>query len=81
MSMSGGRKMKDNLGLTLSAQWMINGQWIVGIQSAKVAQNLISQQTALDELDVKSNIYNSYYIVLVTEHLVKIVEANLVDMP
>ena len=80
MSMSGGRKMKDNLGLTLSAQWMFNGQWVVGIQSAKVAQNLISQQTALDELDVKSNIYNSYYIVLVTEHLVKIVEANLEDM-
>ncbi|MDE5544735.1 MAG: TolC family protein, partial [Bacteroidales bacterium] len=52
----------------------------VGIQSAKMAQNLAAQQTALDELDVKSNIYNSYYIVLVTEHLVKIVEANLVDM-
>lgn len=80
MSMSGGRKMKDNLGLALSAQWMFNGQWVVGIQSAKLAQNLISRQTALDELDVKGNIYNSYYIVLVTEHLVDIVGANLEDM-
>ncbi|MDE6630609.1 MAG: TolC family protein [Bacteroidales bacterium] len=74
-------KMEDIMSFTASASWMIvNGQWIVGIQSSKIAQNLASQQTALDELDVKSNIYNSYYIVLVTEHLVNIVEANLVDM-
>lgn len=74
-------KMEDIMSLTATASWMIiNGQWIVGIQSAKMAKNLASQQTALDELDVKGNIYNSYYIVLVTEHLVNIVEANLVDM-
>ena len=74
-------KMEDNMSVTASASWMvINGQWIVGIQSAKIAQNLAAQQSAVDELDVKSNIYNSYYIVLVTEHLVKIVEANLEDM-
>ncbi len=74
-------KMEDIMSFTASASWMIvNGQWIVGIQSSKIARNLASQQTALDELDVKSNIYNSYYIVLVTEHLVEIVQANLVDM-
>lgn len=74
-------KMEDIMSLTASASWMIvNGQWIVGIQSAKIAKSLASQQTALDELDVKGNIYNSYYIVLVTEHLVNIVEANLEDM-
>lgn len=74
-------KMEDIMSVTASAQWMVlNGQWIVGIQSSKIAQNLAAQQTAVDELDVKSNIYNSYYIVLVTEHLVKIVEANLEDM-
>lgn len=74
-------KMDDNMNLTASVEWLVlNGQWIVGIQTSKIAQTLASQQTAIDALQVKSNIYNSYYTILVTQHLVGILKDNLENM-
>ncbi|MCM1041981.1 MAG: TolC family protein [Bacteroides sp.] len=78
--MSGGRKMKDNLGLNVSAQWTFSGQWVVGIQTAKIARTLASQQTDITALDIKSTVYNSYYTILVCEHLLEILNDNLKNM-
>lgn len=79
-SSSTGMKMEDGLNAAVSAQWTFSGQWIVGIQIAKIALRLAEQQTDISELDIKGNIYNSYYTVLVCEHLLKILEENLKNM-
>ena len=74
-------KMEDNLTLGASASWtMLNGEWIVGIQTAKIAKTLASQQVDADALDIKSTIYNSYYTILVCERLVQILQENLENM-
>lgn len=73
--------MKDNLTAGASVSQMIfNGQWIVGIQTAKIAKKLASQQTASDALEIKSTIHTSYYTVLVTQRLVEIIKENLQNM-
>ena len=74
-------KMEDNFTLGASASWtVLNGEWIVGIQTAKIAKTLASQQVDADALDIKSTIYNSYYTILVCERLVQILQENLHNM-
>ena len=74
-------KMEDNFTLGASASWtVLNGEWIVGIQTAKIAKTLASQQVDADALDIKSTIYNSYYTILVCERLVQILQENLNNM-
>ena len=74
-------KMEDNFTLGASASWtVLNGEWIVGIQTAKIAKTLASQQMDADALDIKSTIYNSYYTILVCERLVQILQENLDNM-
>ena len=73
--------MEDNLTVGASASWtVLNGEWIVGIQTAKIAKTLASQQTDADALEIKSTIYNSYYTILVCERLVQILNDNLQNM-
>lgn len=74
-------KMEDNFTLGASASWtVLNGEWIVGIQTAKIAKTLASQQVDADALDIKSTIYNSYYTILICERLVQILQENLDNM-
>lgn len=74
-------KMEDNFTVGASASWtVLNGEWIVGIQTAKIAKTLASQQVDADALDIKSTIYNSYYTILVCERLVQILQENLDNM-
>lgn len=74
-------KMKDqsNVGVKAS-QLIFSGQWILGIQTSKIAEKIASQQVGITELDVKENIYNTYYTILVSERLRDIVEQNLGNM-
>lgn len=74
-------KMKDqsNVGVTAS-QLIFSGQWILGIQTSKIAERVASQQVGITELDIKENIYNTYYTILVSERLRNIVEKNLENM-
>ena len=74
-------KMEDNFTVGASASWtVLNGEWIVGIQTAKIAKTLASQQVDADALDIKGTIYNSYYTILVCERLVQILQENLDNM-
>ena len=72
--------MDDNLNLVASVQWNFSGQWIVGIQTSKIARTLAEQQSDITELDIKSTVYNSYYTILVCEHLLEILGENLKNM-
>lgn len=77
----GAIKMKDqsNVGVKAS-QLIFSGQWILGIQTSKIAEKVASQQVGITELDIKENIYNTYYTILVSERLRDIVEKNLGNM-
>ena len=74
-------KLKDQSNLKVGvSQLLFNGQWIVGIQTSKIAQRLASQQVDITELDIVENIYNSYYTVLVSERLCNILRQNMENM-
>lgn len=74
-------KMKDqmNLGVSVS-QLLFSGQWILGIQTSKIAKQIAAQQVDLTELDIKETVYNSYYTVLASERLMEIIQENLKNM-
>lgn len=74
-------KMKDqsNVGATLS-QLIFSGQWILGIQTSKIAEQVANQQVGITELDIKENIFNTYYAILVSERLRDIIKQNLENM-
>lgn len=74
-------KMKDqsNVGVKAS-QLIFSGQWILGIQTSKIAEKIAGQQVGITELDITENIYNTYYTILVSERLRDIVAKNLENM-
>lgn len=74
-------RMKDNLSVGVSVSQMVfNGQWIVGIQTSKIARTLAGQQADIDALEIKSTVHNSYYTVLICERLRQILKENLASM-
>lgn len=76
-----GIKMKDQSNLGVSVQQLLfNGQWILGIQTSKIAERMASQQVDLTERDIKESVYNSYYMILVSERSKDIISRNLKNM-
>lgn len=80
-SQAGSFKMKDqfNAGISVS-QLLFNGQWILGVQTSKIAKKIAAQEVDITELDIKETVYNSYYTILVSERLMEIIERNLKNM-
>lgn len=76
-----GFKMVDqvNVGVSVS-QLLFSGQWILGIQTSKIAKRIAAQQVDITELDIKETVYNSYYTILASERLMEIVKGNLENM-
>ena len=74
-------KLKDQSNLQVSvSQLIFSGQWIVGVQTSKIARRLAAQQVDISEQDIVETIYNSYYTVLVSERLRDILQQNLENM-
>ena len=70
---------QSTVGVSIS-QLLFSGQWILGIQTSKIAKTIAAQQVTLTELDIKETVYNSYYTILVSERLMDIVKKNLENM-
>lgn len=70
---------QSTVGVSVS-QLLFSGQWILGIQTSKIAKTIAAQQVTLTELDIKETVYNSYYTILVSERLMEIVKMNLENM-
>ena len=49
------------------SQLIFSGQYMVGIQTAKLAQKISEQNLEFNELNIKESVINSYYLVLITE--------------
>ncbi|MBN1132878.1 MAG: TolC family protein [Bacteroidales bacterium] len=62
------------------SQLIFSGQYIVGIQTAKLAQKISEQNLNFTELDVKQAVINAYYLVLITEESLGILEQNLQNL-
>ncbi|MFO7670850.1 MAG: TolC family protein [Bacteroidales bacterium] len=62
------------------SQLIFSGQYIIGIQTAKLA-NLISEQNyQFNELGIKESVITSYYLVLITEESLDILKRNLENL-
>lgn len=58
-------------------QLIFNGGYIVGIQTAKLAQKLSEKSLVKTEQDVLSQVTESYYLVLISEESLKILKSNV----
>jgi outer membrane protein len=66
--------------LTLSVnQLVFSGNFIIGVQLAKLASQTTELGFQKSELDVKEQVTRAYFLVLVTERTVKIMEANKIN--
>lgn len=72
-------KDQSSVGVAVS-QLLFSGEWILGIQTSKIAKQIASQQVDATALDIKETVYNSYYTILVSERLIEIVKQNLENM-
>ncbi len=68
-----------------SAKLMVNqlifsGQYIIGIQTAKLAMLISEQNLDFNELNIKESVISSYYLVLITEESLEILRQNLENL-
>jgi len=68
-----------------SAKLMVNqlifsGQYIVGIQTAKLAMLISEQNLDFSELNIKESVISAYYLVLITEESLEILRLNLENL-
>lgn len=76
-----GREMPDQATAGVSvSQLLFSGQWILGIQTSKIAKKIAAQEVDLTELDIKETVYSSYYNILASERLMSIIKQNLENM-
>jgi outer membrane protein TolC len=68
-------KPSSNFNLRLG-QLLFNGSYIVGIQTAKLAKQLSEKNLVKTEQDVLSQVIESYYLILVSEESLKILQTN-----
>jgi len=60
-----------------ASQLLFNGNYIVGIQLSKLARTITEQSYQKDELEVKYQTMQAYYMVLATERILIKLEENL----
>ncbi|MDD4107231.1 MAG: TolC family protein [Prolixibacteraceae bacterium] len=72
-------KPTSNFNLQLG-QLIFNGSYLVGIQTAKLAQKLAEKSLVKTEEDVISQVTESYYLVLISEESLEILRTNTDNM-
>ena len=62
------------------SQLIFSGQYIVGIQTAKLAHKISEQNLEFNEQTTKESVIGSYYLVLITEESLGFLEQNLENL-
>jgi len=62
------------------SQLIFSGQYIIGVQTAKLGQLISEQNYEFNELNIKESVINSYYLVLITDESLDILEKNVVNL-
>ena len=69
-------KNQSNAKIQLN-QLIFSGQYWIGLQTAKLAKDLSHKSLIKTELEVKENVSKTYYIILITEHSLGIINENI----
>ncbi|MFW6259292.1 MAG: TolC family protein [Tangfeifania sp.] len=72
-------KPTSNFNLNLN-QLLFNGGYIVGIQTAKLAEKLAEKNQVKTKQDIVSQVIEGYYLVLLSEESLKILETNIANL-
>ena len=59
---------------------LFNAPLFIGIETAKLAEKLSRESLNRSELDTKESVSSAYFLILITEKSLKILDANLVDL-
>jgi outer membrane protein TolC len=59
---------------------LFNAPLFIGIETAKLAEKLSRESLNKSELDTKESVSSAYFLILITEKSLKILDANLVDL-
>jgi len=62
------------------SQLIFSGQYIVGVQTAKLAQLISEQNYEFNELNIKESVISAYYLVLITGESLDILERNVANL-
>ncbi len=62
------------------SQLIFSGQYIVGIQTARLAQLISEQNYEFNELNIKESVISAYYLVLITGESLNILEQNVANL-
>lgn len=74
-------KLNDQAKVSGSIRQLIfSGEWIIGLQMSKLFSKMADDEHIQNEIEVKKNIYNSYYLILASEKSLEIMRGNLKNM-
>ena len=71
-----GSKYNTSFGVTASTA-IINVPWIIGMKTAKLATDLSAKGLEQTEADTRESVLTVYYLILVSQETLKVIEANL----
>lgn len=72
---------KFNSGATIQASLVLfNAPYYLGIQTGKLAQKLSQENLARSELDTRESVASAYYLILVSEKSLEILDENLANL-
>lgn len=72
--------MSDYMDVSITASMAVSGMQIVATQLSKLATEMQETNKALTDLQIRSNVATSYYSVLVTEELKRLLEGNMKNL-
>lgn len=67
----------NSSGSIQASMLIFNAPYLIGIESSKLALKLSSQNLEQSVLDTKESVTNTYYLILIGERSLEIIEANL----
>ena len=74
-----GSKFNAPLGLQ-AAMPLFNASWYVGVETVKLANKLAETNVKSTELDVREAVSSAYYLILISEESLKILDGNLANL-
>lgn len=73
--------MSDQANASLNvSQLIFSGQFIIGIPIAKIAQKISEQNVSRTELDIKETVTQTYYLILISERSLEIIDQNIENL-
>jgi len=72
-------KPQSNLNLTLS-QLVFNGNYILGVQTAKLYARMTEKNQRRSELEVVSQVTDAYYLVLMSKEMLNVLNQNVSNL-